>query len=131
MPDKIFEFDAAIPDQDEAATRRLKLAKFIWTCNRKRRKNIPGFDWGEMPWDMLLAAYILGAVESVDNESADIVSDRWPSDVARRYLDMLSDNGLIENNASNPGAETQLPRLTAKGEVAIANWLDECAESLF
>ncbi|SIO22878.1 hypothetical protein SAMN02745824_3442 [Parasphingorhabdus marina DSM 22363] len=131
MPDKMFEFDAAIPDQDEAATRRLKLAKLIWTSNRKRREMIPGFDWGEMPWDILLAAYILGAAEQDDWESAGIVSDQWPSDVARRYLDILSDKGLIEKNASNPGAEPQLPRLTEKGEAAIANWLDECAKGVF
>ncbi len=131
MPDKMFEFDAAFAGPDETVMRRLKLAKFIWTSNRKRREYIPGFDWGEMPWDMLLAAYIVGAAEPDDPEYAGIVGDQWPSDVARRYLDILSEKGLIENNASNPGVETQLPRLTAKGETAIANWLDECAKGVF
>ncbi|MEO0440580.1 MAG: hypothetical protein AAF067_06850, partial [Pseudomonadota bacterium] len=117
--------------RDETATRRLKLAKYIWVCNQKRQELIPGFGWGEMPWDMLLSAYISGAAKPDDGKIAINDNAQLSSDVAQRYLDILSDNGLVDKETAAAGTEPQLPRLTAKGLTAIENWLDYCAKGMF
>lgn len=131
MLGKMFESEEASADQDEIATRRLKLAKYIWVCNQKRQEFIPGFGWGEMPWDMLLSAYVSEAAMPDNADMATNDNTHISSDIARRYLGILSDQGLIEKEPAGAGTESQLPRLTAKGTTAIENWLDYCAKGMF
>lgn len=109
---------------ENGKTDRLHLAKFILLCNGQRNSFIPEHQWGEPSWDILLRVY----VSQNDQSGLDKIGNT--SDMMQhRYVDLLMQQGLLEE-ISHPNSPDGLKLgLTARGCKALEDWLDFCAVS--
>lgn len=110
--------------QEQTEFDRLHLAKFILECNEQRNSLIPEHQWGEPSWDILLQVYVSQNEQSGLDKSSD------PSDMMQhRYVDLLTQQGLLEEISLADSSDGSGLGLTSRGCKALEDWLDFCAVS--
>lgn len=114
VADKSSNFDVA----------KLDLAKLILDSNRKRNLYIPQFEWGELPWDILLMAY----VSLIDQTNFTIKTigkkTNAPHSLIERYVNLMTQSCLLQTESAFILKDEASIHLTTEGKRALDGWLD-------
>jgi len=100
---------------DPAPMQLASLAKNIRSARDMRRELLGPDIFGEPAWDILLSLYVASAEEYRMKVSAICNESGVPDTTALRWLDILSQRGLIEKIANPLDARSRYVSLTGEG----------------
>jgi DNA-binding MarR family transcriptional regulator len=111
----------------QSEAERVRLATAILRTRTRRAEYLPGLDFGEPAWDMLLDLFVAGAAGVPISVSSLCQAARVPHTTALRWVSVLTEAGYIARERDQQDGRRIYTRLTDHAREAVAAWLDDAA----